>query len=392
MATNRKITVPRREVLKQMGGCALGAACACYLGNRAYGAPAPVATTLPVGDRSVHLADPKYLEPGKEKDEVACLVCPNHCHPAPGERSKCRTRVNHDGKLYSHAYNNPCILTLDPPEKLPIYHYIPGTKVLTVATAGCNLHCLYCQNFAQSQVAPEQLKNFYVPPEDAVKAAIDKKVSAIAYTYTDPVAFYEYSRDIAALAHEKGLKVIFGTGGYINTDPLKEWCKYADMFAITLKAFDEKFYEDVIGGELKVVQETMQTIKSEGKWLEIACLIVPGYNDDITKINAMCKWVNKNLGPDTPIHFERFAPMHKLNDLPRTPLQTLEACRKAALDAGQKYSYLCNVSPHEANNTYCPKCQIALVKRLGFSTLENLIVKGKCSKCGEQIAGLWADA
>lgn len=384
----------RRKFLRGMGGCALGAAAASCLGgmgSAAFGAEtlASDPKSPPPDPKTMQEADPRYWK-AMENNKVECSICDNKCVIENNANSFCRTRNNVGGKLYTAGYNNPCILRLDEIEKIPFYHFAPGQKVLTVATGGCNLRCLYCQNWEMSQGRPETQKTkFKVPKEDAVRGAIDKKVAAIAYTYTDPVAFYEYARDIAAAGKEKGVKTVVGTALYIHPDPLKEWCKYVDGFAVTLKGFSEKYYEKVLGVKLKPVLDALQVVKSEGKWLEVVTLLVPTYNDDPKVIREMAKWIRTNLGEDTPWHFERFYPQYKLRDLQQTPIQTLEQARQIGLDEGLKHVYLCNVSPHEANNTYCPKCKEALIKRLGFTVLPGSVTSGVCPKCQTKLAGVW---
>jgi pyruvate formate lyase activating enzyme len=384
----------RRGFLCRGGACAVGAAMATSaLGTARQllaADAAPTSAPAAKGERVTQIKCDKQYSESLDGGKAQCNICPNACVLEKDQVSFCRDRVNHDGVLYTHAYNNPCVLSPDPIEKLPFYHYSPGGQVLSIAAAGCNLRCLYCQNFAQSQVRPDEIKDkHYVTKEDAVEGAISKKFSAIAFTYTDAVAFYEYARDIAAHAAANKVKVVMGTGAYINPAPLKEWCKHIDAFSVTLKGFNDKFYNKVIGAKLKPVLDALTTIRESGKWLEVVSLVVPGYNDSPAEMKEMCKWVKTTLGENTPIHFERFVPQYKLKDLPKTPTPTLEACHKIALDEGLKFAYLCNVSPHEANNTYCPSCKAALVKRLGFSTLSNTIENGQCPKCQAKIPGFF---
>jgi len=318
-----------------------------------------------------------------------CFICPLNCVLKDGETCFCRTRQNHQGRLLSHAYENPCVISIDSIEKLPLHHCLPGQNTLSLAVGGCNLRCLYCQNWEQSQALPEALKTFDLPINDVLPKAETKQCNIIAYTYTEPVAFYEYMTDIAQLARVKNVRNVCASALFINPDPLRELCKHIDAFAVALKGFDEKFYDRVLGSHLAPVLKAIETLRDEKKWFEIVTLIVPTYNDDPAKIKEMCQWLVKTVGTDVPIHFGRFVPEYKLKDLPRTPVPTLERCHRIARDAGLKYVYIFNVSPHEANNTYCPHCGKAVIKRLGFKVLENLLNQGSCSFCHTKIPGIW---
>lgn len=318
-----------------------------------------------------------------------CFICPLNCVLTPGQTCFCRTRHNHNGKLLSHAYGNPCILTIDAVEKLPLAHVLPGEQTLSLAVGGCNLRCLYCQNWQQSQSKPEDLKTFDVPREKAIDGAQKRNARILAYTYTEPVAFYEYCRDVSTLARQKGLKNVVATALFINPDPLRQLCKTVDAFAVALKGFDEKFYEKVLGSELKPVLRALEILKEEKTWFEIVTLIVPGYNDDLAKIKEMVAWIAKTLGTKVPVHFGRFVPEYRLKDLPRTPVETLEKCRQIGLDAGLDHVYIFNVSPHEGNNTRCPRCKKEVIQRLGFKIISNEVEKGACRYCKSKLPGLW---
>jgi pyruvate formate lyase activating enzyme len=331
----------------------------------------------------------KYYKQLSES-RTQCFICPLNCILKPGETCFCRTRTNYKGRLICHAYNNPCIVIPDDPiEKLPLNHFMPGENTLALGTGGCNLRCLYCQNWKYSQAKPHDLETINLPKQKAVKHALKKKVRIMAYTFTEPVVFLEYMVEIAELAKKKGMKNVCATAGFINKRALKDLCKLIDGFAVALKAFNEKFYEKVCGQSLKPILKALETIKSQRRWLEVVYLVVPTYNDDLKEIEKMCKWYRKNLGSDTPLHFGRFVPEYKLKDLPRTPQQTLEKCRDIGLDAGIKYVYIFNLSPHEGNNTFCPKCKTPVIQRLGFKILTNNMKNGRCGKCRKKIPGIW---
>ena len=321
---------------------------------------------------------------------VQCLLCPRKCVLAAGQRGACTVRINKDGKLYTLGYGNPVATHIDPIEKKPFFHVAPGESVFSLAVAGCNMRCIFCQNWQISQSRPDETQNYYLPPEDAVKKAIESNCKFIAYTYTEPTVFYEYMLDIAKLAREKGLKNVMHSCGYINPEPLKELLKYMDAVNVDLKGFSEEYYARAsAGAQLKPVLETLKTIKHEGVWLEITNLLIPGLNDDPAKIKEMCLWIKENLGDDVPLHFSRFMPAYRLENLPPTPIEKLEEARRIAKGVGLKYVYIGNTPGHEGENTYCPNCGKMIVKRMGYRILENDIKDRKCKFCGYAIAGRW---
>jgi pyruvate formate lyase activating enzyme len=318
-----------------------------------------------------------------------CRLCPQKCILTEGVRSVCRVRELSQGKLYTLVYGNPCSVHVDPIEKKPIFHMLPGSISFSIATAGCNLRCKHCQNWQISQFPPEETVNYKLSPEEVVKKALEAKSRSIAYTYSEPIVFYEYMLDTAKLAKKKNIKGVWVTAGYINEEPLKELAKYIDAANIDLKGFTDEFYIPVCGGRLKYVLETLKTAQKEGIWVEVTNLIIPTLNDDLKTIEKMCRWLKENLGPDVPLHFSRFHPMYKLRNLSPTPVKTLEEARKTALRVGLNYVYIGNVPGHEGNNTYCPNCKKILIQRLGYKILQNNIEGGKCKFCGRKIPGIW---
>lgn len=338
-----------------------------------------------------HLAS--YWEKMPDK-KVKCLNCPHHCVLKDGMRGVCRVRENRGGKLYTLSYGNPCAVHLDPIEKKPLYHFLPGTIAFSIATAGCNLRCKYCQNYTISQVRPEYTRNYKLPPEkliDDVKYYKGKyDIRSIAYTYTEPTVFIEYMIDSCRLVHRNGMKNIYHSNGFIASESLSDLLVYLDGANVDLKFFQDKNYKEVSSGKLKPVLKTLKALKEGGVWLEITYLVVPSVNDGKAEIGDMIKWVLNNLGPDVPIHFSRFFPTYKLESLPRTSLKTVEDARNMALKMGIHYSYVGNVPiSHPGSNTYCPGCGKLLVKRRGFSILENKIKDNRCPNCGNEIAGVW---
>jgi len=320
---------------------------------------------------------------------VRCLLCPHRCVLAEGERGRCRVRENRGGKLYTLVYGNPCSINLDPIEKKPLYHFLPGTAAFSLATAGCNLRCQYCQNYTISQRRPEDLPSYDAPPEAIVSSAAQNRAPTIAYTYSEPIVFYEYVLDTARLARRAGLRSVVISAGYINPEPLKELCRAVDAIKIDLKGNNQEFYRRVCSGTLQPVLDTIRTIHEMGTHLEIVNLVVPTLNDDLQELRALSEWVMDTLGPDVPLHFSRFHPDYQLMNLPPTPIETLEAARDTALDVGLHYVYLGNVPGHEGNHTYCPDCGELIVRRSGMATVELKIVDGRCAKCGRPIAGVW---
>jgi pyruvate formate lyase activating enzyme len=254
---------------------------------------------------------------------------------------------------------------------------------------GCNLRCSFCQNWEISQANPDDVPSFNAPPADIAAKAFTSKVPAIACTYTEPAVFMEYVKDIAIEASKHKVRTTMVSAGFINENPLKELCKYLSAIKIDLKAFNDNFYKDMTGGKLEPVKKTLITIKNTGVWLEVVNLIIPGKNDDMKQIKEMCLWMKKELGENTPLHFTRFIPMYKLQNIPPTPGKTLENARQTGLDAGLKYVYIGNLPGHPGNNTYCPACGKVVIERIGYNINTANLINGKHCKCGKNIAGIW---
>jgi pyruvate formate lyase activating enzyme len=320
---------------------------------------------------------------------VQCNVCPNQCILQENERSVCRNKVHKNGKLYTLVYGNPCAVHVDPIEKKPLFHFLPGTKALSIGTAGCNLRCLNCQNWEISQEFPEKTDNTDLMPELVVRNAKASDSASIAYTYNEPIAFYEYMYDTSKLARKGGIRNVWVTNGYIQEDALKDLSQYIDAGSINLKGFDEKTYNRLNSGRLQPVLGTLKGMKELKVWFEVINLVVPTWTDNLDNIKEMCGWLYKNIGPDYPLHFSRFYPMYKLTHLQETPLPTLEKARKIALDAGLHFVYIGNVPGTDAQNTYCYKCGKVVVERQGYFVTQNNLVDGACKFCGEGIAGVW---
>jgi pyruvate formate lyase activating enzyme len=320
---------------------------------------------------------------------IKCQICPNECKMLLNEVSDCRTRINIDNELYCIAYGNPCAVHIDPIEKKPLYHFYPGSKAFSIGTAGCNLACLNCQNWEISQQSPRKTKNYDLPPHKVVQECIDNNCKSIAYTYSDPVAFYEYTFDTSKLAREKGIKNVIVSAGYIHEKPLRDWCQYIDAANIDLKSFSNKIYEMLNAGTLEPVLNTLKILKEENVWLEITNLIVPNWTDDIEMIKKMCVWLAENDFNNTPLHFSRFHPQYQLASLPSTPISILVKARETAIEEGLNYVYIGNVPGNNAVDTYCPNCNKLIIERKGYSILKFEIKNNKCNFCNTEIQGIW---
>ncbi|MBI5360067.1 MAG: AmmeMemoRadiSam system radical SAM enzyme [Planctomycetes bacterium] len=324
-----------------------------------------------------------------ENFEIKCQTCPKECKIPDTERGYCGNKENRGGKYYCLFYNKVCSFNTDPVEKKPLFHYMPGTSAFSISCAGCNFECKFCQNWEISQFRPEDVPFNEWPPEKVIEIALKKSVPTIAFTYGEPVVFYEYAYDIAKLAKEKKVNAVMISNGYIKKDPLKKICECLSAIKVDFKGYSEKFYKDQCAGELKYVLETLKNLKEIGIWFELVTLVIPGLNDNKKELQDMGKWIADNLGPDVPVHFTKFHPEYKLMNLPVTPMETLETAAEAAEKAGLNYVYIGNVSGNKKESTFCPKCKKNIVKRLGFAVLENHIDNGKCKFCSQRIPGVW---
>ncbi|OGS20705.1 MAG: AmmeMemoRadiSam system radical SAM enzyme [Elusimicrobia bacterium RIFOXYA2_FULL_39_19] len=321
---------------------------------------------------------------------IKCRLCPWECTIKPDERGICTVRENKNGTLYTLSYSRVCSINIDPIEKKPFFHFFPGQKVFSIATPGCNMGCRFCQNWSISQVKPEDVDSFYIPPENLIKLIKKSECPLLAFTYSEPTIFFEYMIETLKLAKSNGIKTAIVTSGFINKEPLLNICKYADAIKIDLKAFNEKYYKDICEGKLQPVLESLKTIKQQKIHLEIVYLVIPSLNDNPEEIKKMCSWIKQNLGKDIPLHFSRFFPLYKMQNYPATSLSTLENLKKLATNEGLKYVYIGNVDPvNSANSTYCPKCKKLLIIRDGYEINENNISNEKCKYCYEKIYGKW---
>jgi pyruvate formate lyase activating enzyme len=321
--------------------------------------------------------------------QVKCLLCPKSCEVLDGDRGDCGVRENRGGKYVTLTYGNPCAVHVDPVEKKPFFHVLPGSPSYSIATAGCNLHCKFCQNWEISQALPEDTYNFDLPPEKVIAGARKTRSPSIAHTYVEPVIFYEYMLEVGQLAKKAGILNVCHSAGYVNPEPLEKLADVLDAACIDLKAFDNKFYQELVDGELEPVLNTLKTLHRRGVHVEIVNLVVPQLNDRPESITAMCRWIKENLGPLTPLHFSRFYPLHKMLNHYPTPVSTLEKARDLAQKAGLKYIYIGNLPGHEAENTYCHSCGKLVISRRGYRIGEVNLKDGHCGHCGTQIPGIW---
>lgn len=329
-----------------------------------------------------------YQKAGDGKGTVKCALCPRRCTIADGGTGFCRARRNYSGTLIATGYALPCSINVDPVEKKPFFNFYPSSRSFSLACAGCNLRCKFCQNWEISQISPLESRNYLTPVSQIPVMAQGQGCRSVAFTYTEPTTYFEYMLEAAKAARSKGILAVTHSNGFINPEPQAELCRHLDAANIDLKGFSEKFYESVCEGELAPVLESLKNYRKHGIWLEVTNLVIPGYNDSPGMITEMCGWIRQNLGAHTPVHFSRFFPLYKLTAVQPTPVATLEMAREIALKAGLKYPYIGNLPGHPGNSTYCPKCRKIVIRRSGFSVLEQHLKAGRCSYCGEKIDGV----
>jgi pyruvate formate lyase activating enzyme len=350
-------------------------------------ATASIATDCLSCHTSAEVADVEDF--AHEETMVGCRLCAQNCRIAPGERGRCKARMNVGGELRSLVYGRPISVHVDPIEKKPFYHFLPGSRAFSMSTSGCPLSCKFCQNWEISQASPEDFRPAYVPPERVREAATAQRAPVIAFTYNEPTVFFEYLTDIARAASEQDIRSVIVSCGFMNEAPLAEMCEVLAGVKIDLKGFSEDFYSNVCGAELKPVLRSIKQVAASGKHLELVNLVVPTLNDSPKMLTELAKWVVGETGPHVPVHFTRFHPDYQLRHLPPTPVATLERAREIALKHGMLYPYVGNVPGHPGNNTYCPKCGEVVIERRGFFIAANRLEHGKCKSCKATIHGVW---
>jgi pyruvate formate lyase activating enzyme len=322
---------------------------------------------------------------------IQCDVCPRRCHLHEGQRGMCFVRARQDDQVVLTSYGRSSGFCVDPIEKKPLNHFLPGTAVLSFGTAGCNLACRFCQNWDMSKSREMDTLMDEARPEALARAAEQLGCRSVAFTYNDPVIFMEYAIDTARACRARGIKSVAVTAGYMCEEPRREFYRYMDAANVDLKAFTEGFYHRVCGGHLQDVLDTLVYLKRETDvWFEITTLLIPGENDSSEEIEAECRWVVDSLGPDVPVHFTAFHPDWKMTDRPPTPLATLRRARRIALEHGIRYAYVGNVHDPEGDSTYCHGCGATLIGRNWYELLDwNLTADGRCRSCGERCGGVF---
>ncbi len=324
-----------------------------------------------------------------DKNTVRCFLCAHHCLIKDGKRGICAARENRGGALYSLVYGKVISTNIDPIEKKPLFHFLPGSTSFSIAAVGCNFRCEHCQNFEISQYTKEHsdIPGQSVTAEAIVEAAKRNGCESISYTYTEPTIFFEFAYDCARLAHEKGIKNVFVSNGYTSAEATRTIAPYLDGNNLDLKG-DNDFYKEICGARLEPVKETIRLMKELGVWVEVTTLIIPDHNDSEEGLRNIAEFI-KSVDPAVPWHVTQFYPTYKLIDKPRTPIKTLRRAREIGFETGLKYVYEGNVPGEGGENTFCPACKELLIKRFGFSIIENKMKNGRCSKCGLEIEGVW---
>jgi pyruvate formate lyase activating enzyme len=419
----------RREFLQRGLLAGLGAGLASCAGPRRLARlmpaqPAPTATAPPTGAAPTveELSLPEGLHGAKyyaqlDGDRVQCQMCFRRCVVPEGKRGFCRNKVNIGGRYYTVVYGRPSALQIDPIEKEPSFHMLPGATILCTGTASCNNRCKFCQNWHLSQRSFEEIDHFDLSPERTVDLArgvgydpalplvrvsgapgipleqvAEIRCDAVSFTYNEPTVFYEHMYDVARLAREAGLGTLFHTNGGMNEEPLAALLEHMDAVTVDLKAFTPAFYREVSSSELEPVLRTLEQIYDSGVHLEIVNLVVTTLNDDLDDIRRMCRWIGDTLSVEVPLHFTRFFPNYKLTNLPPTPIDTLESAAQIADEEGLHYVYIGNCPGHERNSTFCPQCGRVIIERVHFGVVSLDVQEGKCRFCGHGIPGIWWDA
>ncbi len=377
----------RRRALYLAGGCAVAAAAGSLLPSSPVEA-APLRPGERVEGGPIRGIEASWWK-ALDGRRVECQLCPRGCRVADRERGSCGARENRGGTYHTLVHGLVCALHVDPVEKKPFFHVLPGSTALSYATAGCNVECKFCQNWEISQFRPEQVRSVWLPPAAMVDTARRSGTPLLAATYSEPVIFWEYVRDVSKEARKHGLRSLVVSNGFIQEKPLLEVLPLLTAYKVDLKSFREAFYRDVVRGELKPVLDTLLRIRKAGTWLEIVVLIIPTLNDSDAEARDLCRWVLANLGPDVPVHFTRFHPTYRLTNLPPTPVATLDRLWRLARAEGLHFAYVGNVPGHPGESTLCPGCGTRLIHRLGFRILENRLRDGRCPNCGREIPGVW---
>jgi len=375
----------RRKFMKCVGcGAAAAAAAQTELLPRALGG-LQNACAFSYTDKLSSVEARHYVK--LEEGGIECRLCPRRCRITDLERGYCGVRENRDDVYHTLVYGLPCAVNIDPIEKKPLFHFHPGTDAFSLATAGCNVNCKCCQNWDISQKRPEQTNNIDLPPREIIEICRKRNVPAIAYTYSEPIVFYEYMYDTAELGHKHGIESVMITGGFIEKEPLAQIIPHLDAIKVDLKAIRPEYYRDYVDGELQPVLDGLVQMKKAGIWLELVYLVIPTLNDSDDEFTELARWVKTNLGSDVPIHFSRFHPQYLLKNLPMTPEKTLQRAHDISRAEGLDFVYLGNLPRHPAESTYCPGCGETLIERTGYRVFIRNLSGHRCASCGREIPG-----
>lgn len=326
-----------------------------------------------------------------DDDSVRCNLCAHRCSIREGRFGICKVRLNQSGVLYNLSYGQLISQHLDPIEKKPLYHFYPGTSAYSIATAGCNFRCQWCQNWQISQMPREggRLSGTYVEPEQVIQAARNQGAKSIAYTYTEPTIFFEYAYEISRLAHEAGMANLFITNGYMTEEMLEIYAPYLDAANVDLKAFKDSTYRKYVGAQLQPVLDSLKEMRRLGIWVEVTTLVIPELNDDPDELREAASFVANELGPQTPWHLSAFFPAYKMRDYSATSLKSLLKAKEIGKEEGLWHIYLGNARSAGGQDTICPSCGQTLIRRSGFGVTSNEVRNGRCPECGTEIAGVW---
>jgi pyruvate formate lyase activating enzyme len=326
----------------------------------------------------------------KDNQKVQCITCAHRCIIAPGKRGICGVRENREGKLYLLVYGKAVALHVDPIEKKPLFHFMPGAPAMSVATVGCNMHCFNCQNADISQMPKDQsrIQGEDMTPENLIQATVRQQCQIIAYTYTEPAVFWDYAYDTAKLANQKAIKNVFVTNGYLSKESLEEISPFLDGANVDLKAFRDATYKSICGARLKPVLDTIRRMKELEIWMEITTLLIPGLNDSEEELKEIARFIH-GIDPAIPWHISRFYPTYRMTDRPPTSVESIQKARNIGIEAGLRYVYPGNIPGDEGESTFCHQCRTRLIHRRGYQIVDNRLSGGKCPECGSEIDGIW---
>ncbi len=324
-----------------------------------------------------------------DEGKVKCHLCSHGCTIPEGKRGICGVRENQKGILYSLAYAKAIAAHIDPIEKKPFFNYLPGTTSFSIATAGCNFRCKFCQNWDISQEAGKykEMPGENLPPEDVVRLAKENNCKSIAYTYTEPTVFFEYAYETSIIAKKEDVANLYVTNGFMSEEMLKTYRGYLDAANVDLKAFTDKFYREICGARLEPILNSMKLMKKFGIWVEVTTLVVPSLNDSLDELRQIAEFIKNELGEETPWHISRFYPHYKLRNLPQTDIEIIHKAREIGLNTGLRYVYAGNLPGDLGENTYCYNCNELLIQRYLFTVNKNKIKNSRCPKCDAKIDG-----